>query len=155
MKFAIILRGPSGSGKSTTACKIREYLRDFHVKAAIVSADDYFIRGETIDGVYRESYQFDRTKLGAAHLWCRDRFKTVIEDGIIPILDNTNTTQKECEPYISYCLQNGVIPFVVEVDRPFPNHGNVHGVPAETVAAQSARFEATWVVVCSAIVRSI
>ena len=90
--LVLILRGISGSGKSSVARAIVSAHPPGTV--AVCSADDFFLQG----GVYR----FDFNQLGAAHEACRRSFDSALRRRIpIIILDNTNTTLREYEPYVS------------------------------------------------------
>ena len=92
-RILYILRSPSGSGKSFLA-------KELGKGGVVFSSDDFWYR----DG----KYQFDITKLGAAHKWNYERSKKAMEQGISPIvIDNTNTTKKECKVYLELGLEHG------------------------------------------------
>ena len=125
-KNVIILRGVSGSGKSTFASMLARY----NPGAVIVTADDYFTDSFG-------HYNFDLTKLGAAHSQCFRRFNDALYNPSVNtiIVANTNTTLKDCEPYAVAAESYGAkIAYVVLENR----HGNsdVHDVPSEVKERQ-------------------
>ena len=92
-RIVFLLQGVSGAGKTTLAKK-KQALNEKHgVKTVIVSADDYFVQE---DG----SYVHDRERLPSAHADCFERFKAALGRAPIIIVDNTNTTLKQRQPYI-------------------------------------------------------
>mgnify|MGYP003635919334 CR=1 FL=1 len=123
-----ILRGVSGSGKSTLATTLVNSLH--HAKA--VSADDFF--------EHEGAYVFDANLLGQAHAQCRQRVDKMMDLQFSNIiLHNTNTSEKEIEPYLNLADHYGykVISLVVE-----NRHGNssVHNVPDNTLHKQRRRL---------------
>lgn len=85
----VIMRGLPGSGKSTLANFIQMH---YYHNSLICSTDAYFMK----DGVY----QFDASKLGLFHNLNKNKVEKILDDGNIPIVDNTNTTWKECKDYV-------------------------------------------------------
>jgi len=140
MKKVWICRGLPGSGKSTLARMLRgQSFLVGKLPAEILSSDDYF----TIAGVY----YFDATQLFKAHSWNQWRFAQLAAVGLSAIIDNTNTTWKEVEPYAKIAVDNGYQIEVVQPDTPWAfdiagliEHGT-HGVPRETYEKMLARFE--------------
>lgn len=138
----IILRGPSGCGKST---KARQIMSDFlnnneGKKAVICSADQYFVK----DGVYK----FDHRRLGAAHFSCKVKTKNAMRNKTdLIILDNTNTTAWEMEPYLKmasrfgYKVEKITVGSLDEESLKIYAKRNVHSVPLETIKKQAGRFE--------------
>lgn len=137
-RHVLVLRGVSGAGKSTLAQFIYNALEG---TPTIVSADAYFMR----DG----AYQFDASKLGAAHGQCLRDFVELLQhhtaeshkDALV-IVDNTNTTVAECAPYMALAAAHGFTPTLVGIDAD-PRKAaarNVHGVSAETVDSQHTRM---------------
>ncbi len=128
MKQLILLRGLPGSGKSTLAEAITD------VKTHIFSADMYF---EDENG----NYNFDGSKLKAAHKWCKDRVEDRMKWSKSPIVvANTFTQEWEMEGY--YELANAYdykVHSVIVENR----HGgvNVHGVPDDKLEQMKNRFE--------------
>ena len=100
------------------------------------SADDYFYEnGSNVD-----KYDFDASKLGAAHGQCKTRVENAMKSNVERIVvANTNTTEKEINPYIKLAESYGyqIISLVVE-----NRHGNksVHGVPSDVLDAMEKRF---------------
>lgn len=126
-KTLIILRGVSGAGKSTVADMLAEGLWP------ICEADKFHY---TEDGVY----DWKPENIQAAHKWCQDQVKEMMEWKFRKIiLSNTSTSEKELKPYLDLAEENGyrVISLVVE-----NRHGNdsIHSVPQETRDAQEHRL---------------
>lgn len=126
-KTLIILRGVSGAGKSTVADMLAEGLWP------ICEADKFHY---TEDGVY----DWKPENIQAAHKWCQDQVKEMMECKFRKIiLSNTSTSEKELKPYLDLAEENGyrVISLVVE-----NRHGNdsIHSVPQETRDAQERRL---------------
>ncbi len=127
----VVMRGPSGSGKSTY---IQQHLKEAHV----CSADKFFIQE---DG----SYQFDKSRIGEAHKWCKKQFKKALKDAKpLVVLDNTNTQVWEFSPYVQMAKDFGYEVEFVRLDTPPGTAAsrNVHGVPTEAVWRMAARMEA-------------
>lgn len=129
MKTLYILRGVSGSGKTTLAKTLEVSLPN----AIAIAADDYHYDK---DG----NYNFDIRNLGVAHQWCRQNVELSMQgsrDNII--LHNTNTTDKEIQPYEKLANEYGykVVSLVVE-----NRHGNsnVHNVPNYVLQNQEKRL---------------
>lgn len=122
-----IIRGIPGSGKSTFAKKmIDRNMADLHYEA-----DMYFLDK---DGIYR----YDPSKIAFAHSWCKSKVLKALSKGFRVIVSNTFTRRSEMEPYITYCIDNG-IPF--EVIRLETQYGNIHNVPKEVLSNMKSRFQ--------------
>lgn len=132
-KHLIILRGVPGCGKSTLA----EYISiindsDSIKKSTICCTDDFFIK----DGVYK----WEPSKLKLAHKWCEDNCKKAMEVGETRIIiANTNTTEKEMQPYFDMANKYGYMVFSIIVEN---RHGglNKHNVPNKTLMNMVKRF---------------
>lgn len=124
MSMVYILRGIPGSGKSTYAKTIAPE------SAVICSADDFFV-GK--DGVYR----FDHSKISEAHKQCFRKFVQAVNEGTDPIVvDNTNCTNVEVAPYVTYAEAMDCCVTIVGITKTPPEEcaaRNVHGVPVATV----------------------
>lgn len=124
MQKFYIIRGISGAGKSTTAKLLSSSLGvNYH------EADQYFLK----NGVY----QFDASKLGAAHQWCQSIVESELKTGWDVIVSNTFTTIKELRPYFEMGKKYGVKPSVLTCHG---NYGNIHGVPDEALGRMRSRF---------------
>lgn len=128
MKKVYIMIGVAGSGKSTWG---KNNAKDF----VHCSADNYFMKSG--------SYNFDFTKLGAAHGSCLRMFKEAIDKGECAIVDNTNTRVKEIRPYYDYAIQNGyeVNLVFVSCDPKVAAQRNLHSVPEDKVQEMYDRIK--------------
>jgi tRNA uridine 5-carbamoylmethylation protein Kti12 len=122
-----LIRGVPGSGKSTLAKTIGNGILSNWTH---YEADMYFER----DGVYK----FDMSLLGEAHEWCREQTEEDLSKGYTVIVSNTFTTTRELNPYFGIALLYGVMPTVITCNS---NWGNIHNVPADTLAKMKARFQ--------------
>lgn len=133
MRTLIILRGIPGSGKSTFA--------NYMFSNNVFEADKYFYDE---DG----NYNFDATKLHAAHKWCQSQVEDAMEYNFESngqycneiVVSNTSTTEKELEPYLKLAEKYDykVVSLIVE-----NRHGSLskHQVPIETIEKMRKRFE--------------
>jgi predicted kinase len=123
-KVLIIVRGIPGSGKTSFASFLGK---------AICCADDYYVH----DG----EYKWKAEDIGKAHGWsqrkCRRFMKAQVETVIIA---NTNTTEREMQPYMDLARQFGYMVYSIIVEN---RHGNesVHGVPEATLEKMRGRFD--------------
>ena len=118
----IILKGTSSSGKSTFANLIA-------YPCFIITADDYFYDK---DG----NYNFDGSKLGAAHAACRDKFDEAVKDDIITniVIANTNTRESEWKYYSDKAEKAGLKVFHVVMEK---RHENVNSHQVPSILAQT------------------
>jgi len=125
-KILYIIRGLPGSGKNTLGTALT------NGSGHVYSADDYFM---DFDG----SYNFDPSKLSAAHEGCKDGVRNALEKGYSPVaVANTFSQKWEADPYFVMAGENGYSVVVLECQSEF---GSEHGVPAATVAAMAAQWE--------------
>ena len=105
------------------------------------SADDFFIddQGE---------YNFDATKLGQAHGECRRKAEGAMAEGIsLVVIDNTNTMQKEMNPYIKIAKKNGYKVRIIMVGGTSEGEiktysaRNIHGVPEDAIRRMAGRLK--------------
>ena len=134
--------GVSGSGKSTLANKTAEELRQKHgCLVYICSTDDFFIDATG-------NYKFDPTKLGYYHKRNRLNVENLMFSNVsFIIVDNTNLTNKEREPYLNLAKQFDYEVIYLIPDTPWANNAeeltkrNQHGVPLESIKRMLARME--------------
>jgi len=127
----VILRGPSGSGKST-------YIKNNLPGAVVCSADDYHYNAAGV-------YDWRPANIGPSHKFCMTKFKEALDNGDpLIVVDNTNTTLKEIEPYVKFAREYDADIEIVRLDIPLEKlYGrNVHGVPDTTVKAMNDRMQA-------------
>ena len=118
----LILRGISGSGKTTLAKCFPEYKH--------LEADMYFMK----NGVY----QFDGTKLGAAHGWCQSSVQKELSSGGKVVVSNTFTTHREIKPYVEICKGLKVNWMIIKC---IGRYQNVHSVPDEVLQKMRDRWQ--------------
>ena len=121
-KTIIVTRGTSGSGKSSFCELIAE-------PKVVVCADFYFEKNG--------GYDFDPSKIGAAHKECKDAFDLACASPYVKniIVCNTNTKESDFEYYVDKANGYGYkVVFVVLEKR--HNAENVHNVPLEVLDRQ-------------------
>jgi predicted kinase len=140
----VVLQGVSGAGKSTYARTLTEAARAQGLHAAMVSADDYFVR------LGSGTYTFVASKLQEAHAACFREFILHLSSAMdanpgcvdLIVVDNTNTTVHELSPYMLAAQAFG---FEAEVHRigcdpAIAAARNLHGVPTQSVRAMAERM---------------
>lgn len=153
-KYCIVMRGIPGSGKSTTAKWIaslsgngsfwtKDHVLYYGIESenkvcsAIHSTDEYFVT----DGVYK----YNMANIGKFHTRNFYAFKESMDRNIpLLIVDNTNTTRKEYQKYITVAEEAGYL--VSLMVMPHPSLGiaakrNVHNVPSDVIQKMLARWE--------------
>jgi len=116
----VLVRGLPGSGKSTIAGVLQ--LAGFQH----FEADMFFLGGG--------GYQYDPTKVKAAHEWCINLTQRVLQTGHKVVVSNTFTRLSEMAPYMAMSRTIRVI----EADGCWPN---LHGVPERRIREMAARWE--------------
>lgn len=99
---------------------------------AVCSADDYF--------TYGEEYKWSADKVGTAHAWCQRKCRRFMKKQVERIIiANTNTTEREMQPYMELATQFKYRVFSIVVEN---RHGNasVHNVPEESLQKMRDRF---------------
>lgn len=133
MKELILLRGLPGSGKSTLANLITN-------EFSVCEADKFFYDKEG-------NYNFDPTRLKAAHEWCRFHVETRMKDNQVNpqfyptiVVSNTFTQEWEMKPYFDLAKEYGYRVHTLIVEN---RHGNksVHNVPDASMGNMLNRFE--------------
>ena len=137
------MRGCPGSGKSTLAHSILlEAFEDnkTHIRH---STDNYFMKDGT--------YVFNVALLHKNHLQNLNATINSLKEGVsLIVVDNTNTTFKECDPYIKAGLEaNYLVKFVEPTTTWAKNpeelfQRNTHSVPLENIKKMLARWEETY-----------
>lgn len=120
MRKLVLIRGLPGSGKSTMAKSLKNFIH--------LETDQY----------WGPNYEFDASKLGAAHSWCQEQTRKWLKDDFDVVVSNTFTTKKELRPYFAIAEEFGIKPSVYIAQG---NFGNVHNVPEEVLFKMNARFE--------------
>lgn len=129
-KELIIVRGVPGSGKSTFAESIAGPYGE------VFEADDYFYEhGDS-------GYDFDPSKLGDAHEWCRNRVESAMRDRGVQrvVLSNTSTRVWEFLPYVSLAAKFGYrVHSIVKENR---HRGkSTKDIPKNSINKMKDRFE--------------
>lgn len=126
-KDLVLVRGVPGSGKTTFA----EMIQGPHGR--IVATDDFFYENG--------AFNFDASKLGEAHEWCRSEVESSMKNGLPRIVvHNTFTQVWEFLRYYALAARYGYrVHSVIKENR----HGgeSVHGVPESKVNQMRDRFE--------------
>lgn len=141
LKMLIIMRGLPGSGKSYMA---EQFQKNTQYDCGIYSTDAFFMRNA------EKVYKFNGKAIGIAHKWNQNRVATAMNTAggqSIIIVDNTNTTWKEIEPYAQMGKEHGYFIMVAEPDTDWAMNveecvkRNQHGVPLESIQRMKARWE--------------
>lgn len=133
-KTVIILRGAPGCGKSTLAATLFKLAVFGGQTVEVCSADQFFY--STMDG----TYNFDKTRLGEAHGFCKTLFTEAILNNIsLIILDNTNGIATDFKGYKKFAEISGYVVHVLVVEN---RHGNksAHNVPEYAVQRTKDRI---------------
>lgn len=104
MRELILLQGFSGMGK-TFICECLTMRYDAEgVRYKVCSTDEFWY---TEVGGDPEEYNFDMKRLGEAHKWNQKRANKFMRESVpVVIIDNTNTQQREAQPYINMAKAN-------------------------------------------------
>jgi len=125
-KTVVILRAVSGAGKSTFANVLTSM-----PGWVTVCADDYFTDAQG-------NYNFDASKLYAAHSACQKKFMDHLNDKEILgiVVANTNTKKRDFSFYENAAKQRNATFISLVLEN---RHGNtdVHGVPETVKQAQA------------------
>lgn len=126
MPTLYLIIGIPGAGKSM---KAREIIANSKNLIAHYEADMFFEQ----DG----QYNFNRTLLWKAHLWCQQKTEEAMKTGVDVIVSNTSLTPRERRVYLALAKQYH---YNVEVITCTGNYKNIHGVPDETLERMKERF---------------
>lgn len=129
-----LVRGLPGAGKSTFVNTLIQMMDDGNTYVEQFEADQYFVNEQG-------EYNFDASKLGAAHQACLDNTREALDSGADYVfVSNTFTTEKEMKPYFELAKEYAhydVVSLIVE-----NRHGNesLHDVPEATMQKMESRF---------------
>lgn len=121
-KTCIILRATPGAGKSTVADYIKNNNK-YEEHTSICCADDYFT-----DNL--GSYNWDATKIGLAHIYCKNKFMSSLNDKSSIIVSNTNINTSDVNWYRSRAIEAGYKVFVMTVEN-WHDGNDIHNVPVD------------------------
>jgi len=122
-----LIRGIPGSGKTYLA---KEVINNYKHTINHFEADMFF----ELSG----SYNFDRSKLNDAHLWCYANTADKLIKNESCIVANTFTTKWELSKYINLASKLGVEVKIVKCEG---NFKSIHDVPDDTVEKMKERWE--------------
>jgi predicted kinase len=131
-KTLTLIRGLPGSGKTTLATQL--LLSDDTLPTSVAfhaEADSYFCWP---DGVYR----YDKSKVAAAHEWCRISTEVHMRNDENVVVSNTFTRLWEMRPYAELARKFGYKLLIIEVNGRWPNE---HGVSDEHISLMAKRWE--------------
>lgn len=120
MKTAVIIRGVAGSTKSTFALYLTADYSNL-----ICCADDFFTDKSG-------KYNFDSSKLGAAHAACKAKFEAGLEQGVDLVVCNTSTRRADRNWYANKALEKGYRVFSIVMEN-FQGTKSIHNVPEMTL----------------------
>lgn len=105
MRELIVMQGFSGIGKSFVVDALKAKYNSMSVRFEVCSTDDFWYT-ESNSGD-PEEYSFDMASLGEAHKWNQRRADKAMRGNVpVVIIDNTNTQQREANPYINMAKAN-------------------------------------------------
>ncbi len=139
------MRAISGAGKSTFINNFINHHQNKIIK--VVSADYYF----TSNG----QYNFDATKLNAAHSQCMNNYKTYLEDDTteIVIVDNTNLRYKEMKYYIDLANEYKFTWKIIQINTPIEviieRQKTCKNIPIEKIYQMKSRLD------CCALIEEV
>ncbi len=124
-KQVIIIRGVPGCGKTTIANYINNLCILTNRYSRVCCADDFFI--DKITG----EYKWDGEKIGQAHEYCKDLFKTSLENNYdLVIVANTSTKESDVLFYRNLAIEHGYKVSVMTVEN-FHEGEDEHNVPED------------------------
>lgn len=147
-KRLYVMRGLPGSGKSHQARNI--YLREVdrlevHPDSGdvtIVSADDYHMVGEMLD-----RYEYIVEQADLAHKWCQGQTAYYMRHNSVVIVDNTNVSFAQMQPYLELAARFSYEVIIVEplTDWAFDvdecAKRNKHGVPLDIIKKMAQQYQ--------------
>ena len=116
-----LVRGIPGSGKSTYAKRLG---------CLVVEADMYQVRNG--------QYDYDHSRVGAAHDWCFNMAKMAMDNGFDVAVANTFAHYKFLDPYIQYANLHKV-PF--KIIKCVGKFGTIHPVPEKVINTMRDTWE--------------
>lgn len=128
-----LIRGLPGSGKSTFAA----ILNKCAVTTLDVEADDYFYKYNAVTNCF--DYNFDASKLGEAHTYCRSTALHFLEQGFNVSVSNTSVTDWEIQTYMDIAMMAGAN-FVSLIVENYHGNKNIHGCPDDTIQKMKSKF---------------
>lgn len=141
MSNVFLMHGLPGSGKSYLALQIADELRTVY---SILSTDNYWNRP---DG----RYDWNPKLLKEAHEWNQKQFGYTLINALWNdrdiIVDNTNITNKECQPYIESAIAKQYKVWLVEPNTTWQFNAeecalrNSHEVPLESIRRMLYKWE--------------
>jgi primosomal protein N' len=123
-----LVRGVPGSGKTTITNKLASS------RGEAVAADQFFVDENG-------TYNFDKSKLGDAHKWCKRRTELYMEQGVSSVfVHNTFTQPWEMVDYYALASKHGYQVFSIIAENRHMGESE-HGVPSRAVHNMINRFK--------------
>lgn len=146
MSKMIIVRGLPGSGKSSLAytlwCRFENAYLNYRGKKAVILSTDEVVTASDV-------YLWSPRTIAASHKMNQEKCRTACERGLNVIVDNTNITLKEMQPYIDIAEEFNYEFKIKEPDTWWRynieecHRRNGHDVPLEVVQNMSHRWQHT------------
>jgi predicted kinase len=137
-KLLVLVRGMPGSGKTTLVNAMMDYTERWGTTPMLRRTVEHY-EADMFFNTSSGGYNFDASKLGAAHSWCQTSTERAMRRGVKAVfVSNTFTTEKEMKPYFDLAEQYDYQLQVIDVCGSFEN---THNVPEETMNKMRERYQ--------------
>ena len=131
-----LIRGLPGSGKTTLAENICDKINETDAEAIKVEADQFFVSSNG----HKETYNFDRRFLGAAHDEAYGKTMRYLREGKSVAVANAFATQREVNRYLQGVERCG-LKVDVKIIKCTGRFNSPHGVPRRAIEKMRSRWE--------------